>query len=82
MFSNIVPSSMAKSAKKERVYLPCQMFFPQNCIFYRIEIRRTVLKQPIRIEYQKQKSRGALALQINMGRLTEEKDFIEEVGSC
>ena len=44
------------------------IFFPQNCVFYRIEIRRTVLKQPIRIEYLiKQKPRVANALQTNIG---------------
>ena len=59
------------------------IFFPQNCVFYRIEIRRTVLKQPIRIEYLiKQKLRGAFALQINIGPLAEEKGLIAEVGSC
>ena len=59
------------------------IFFPQNCVFYRIEIRRTVLKQPIRIEYLiKQKPRGALVLQVNIGSLTDEKGIIEEVGSC
>ena len=37
-------------------------FSPQNCVFYQTEIRGTVLKQPIRIEYLiKQKPRGALA---------------------
>ena len=56
--------SARKSATK--VYLPCQKNFPQNCVFYRMEIHRTVLKQPIRIEYLiKQKPRGALALQVN-----------------
>ena len=52
------------------------IFFPQKCVFYQIKIRRTMLKQPIRIEYLfKQKPRGALALQI------EEKGLLEEVSS-
>ena len=50
LFSNIVPSSMAKC--KERKNLPTvSTFSPQKHIFYQIELRRTVLKQPIRIEY-------------------------------
>ena len=56
-------------------------FLPQNCVFYRIEICRTVLKQPIRIEYLiKQKPRGRLTFQVNRiaGR---KKSLIEEVGS-
>ena len=75
---------MEKSARKEKVYLhlPCQIFFRKLCTF-RIEIRRTVLKQPIRIEYLiKQKLRGAFALQINIGPLAEEKGLTAEVGSC
>ena len=41
-------------------------FSPQNCVFYRMEIRRAMLKQPIRTEYLiKQKPRGALAQQVN-----------------
>ena len=83
MFSNIVPSSMAKSASKEKSSPTMSNFFLQNCIFYRIEIRRAVLKQPIRIEYLiKQKPRGVLALQINIGSLAEEKGIVEELGSC
>ena len=74
---------MTKSASKEKSSPTMSNFFPQNCIFYRIEIRRTVLKQPIRIEYLiKQKPRGALALQINIGSLAEEKGIVEELGSC
>ena len=42
------------------------IFPPLNCVFYGMEIRRTLLKQPIRIEYLiKMKPRGALALQVN-----------------
>ena len=56
-------------------------FSQQNCVFYRIEIRRTVLKQSIRTEYLiKQKPRGALTLQVN--RIADRmKGLIEEVGS-
>ena len=62
LFSNIVSSSMAKC--EEIKSLPTvSKFLPQNCVFYGTEIRGTVLKQPIRIEYLiKQKPRGALAL--------------------
>ena len=62
---------MAKCEERKR--LPTMsIFFPQNCVFYPIEIRRTELKQPIKIEYLiKQKPRGALVLQINIGSLTE-----------
>ena len=68
---------MAKSASKEKSSPTMSNFFLQNCIFYRIEIRRAVLKQPIRIEYLiKQKPRGALPLQISIGLLTEEKGVI------
>ena len=78
----MVPSSIAKCEKGKG--LPTMStLFPQNCVFYQIEIRRTVLKQPTRTEYLiKQKPRGALALQINKGSLTQEKGLIEEVGSC
>ena len=57
------------------------IFFPQNCVFYRIEIRRTVLKQPIRTEYLiKQKPRGVLALHVS--RVADrQKGLIEKVGS-
>ena len=56
---------MAK--REERQSFPTMpKFLPQNCVFYRMEIRRTVLKQPIKIEYViKEKPRGALALQVN-----------------
>ena len=76
LFSNIVSSSMAKC--EEIKSLPTMSkLSPQNCVFYRIETRRTVLKQPIRIEYLiKQKPRGALALQVN--RIADK----EQVGSC
>ena len=65
LFSNIVPSSMAKC--EERKSLPIMSIFSlQNCVFYPMEIRETLLKQPIRIDYLiKQKPRGALALQVN-----------------
>ena len=65
LFSNIVPSSMAKC--EERKSLPIMSIFSrQNCVFYPMEIRGTLLKQPIRIDYLiKQKPRGALALQVN-----------------
>ena len=65
MVPNFVLSSKAKC--EERKSLPTMSnFYPQNCVFYQIKIRRTVLKQPIRIEYLiKQKPRGALALQVN-----------------
>ena len=71
---------MAKS--RERKNLPTMsIFFPQNCVFYRIKIHRTVLKQPIRIEYLiKQKARGTLALQVK--RITDrQKGLIEKVHS-
>ena len=73
LFSNIVSSSLAKCEESKRKSLPTMSnFFPQNCVFYRIEIRRTVLKQPIRIEYLiKQKPRGALTLQVN--RITDRR---------
>ena len=63
--SNIVPSSIAKC--EERQSLPTMSkFSPQNCVFHQMKIRRTVLKQPIRIEYlNKQRPRGSLALQVN-----------------
>ena len=56
-------------------------FLQQNCVFYQIEISRTVLKRPVRIEYLiKQKPRGALTLQVN--RIADrKKSLIEEVGS-
>ena len=71
LFSNVVPSSMANC--KERKNLPTMsIFFRQNCVFYRMEIPRIVLKQPIRIECLiKQKPRGALALQVN--RITDRR---------
>ena len=71
LFSNIVSSSMAKC--EEIKSLPTMSkLLPQNCVFYRIEIRRTVLKQPIRIEQLiKQKPRGALTLQVN--RITDRR---------
>ena len=52
---------------EERQSLPTvPKFLPQNCVFYQMEIRRTVLKQPVRTEYLiKQKPQGALALQVN-----------------
>ena len=55
---------MAKCEEGKRKSLATMSnFFPQNCVFYRTEIRRTVLQQPIRIEYLiKQKPRGTLAL--------------------
>ena len=60
LFSKIVPSSMVKC--EEGKSLPTMSnFLPQNCAFYRIEIHRTVVKQPIRIEYLiKHKPRGTL----------------------
>ena len=43
LFSNIVPSSMAKC--EERKSLPTMsIFFLQKSVFYRMEIRRTVFK--------------------------------------
>ena len=56
-------------------------FSLQNWVFYRIEIRRTVLEQPIRIEYLiKQKPRRALTLQVK--RIADsKKGLIKEVGS-
>ena len=47
---------------KERKSLPTMSkFSPQNCVFYQIEIRRTMLKKPIRIEYLiKQKPQARL----------------------
>ena len=64
---------MALAKCEERKSLPTMsIFFPQVCAFYRIEFRSTVLKQPIGIEYLiKQKPRGALALQVNIGSLTK-----------
>ena len=58
---------------EERKNLPTvPKLSPQNCVFYRTEIRGTVLKQPIIIEYLiKQKPRGALALQVN--RIAEKR---------
>ena len=57
---------------EERKSLPTMSnFLPQNCVFYRIEIRRTVLKEPIRIEYLIKPK--PLSLQINIESLTEEK---------
>ena len=65
MFLNIVPSSNTKY-KERKSLVTMSKFSPQNCVFYWTEFRRTVLKQPIRIEYLiKQKPRGALALQVN-----------------
>ena len=74
LFSNIVPSSMAKWEERKRLPTtwPCQIFSSQNCVFYQMEIRRTVLKQPIRIRYLiKQKPGGTLALQVN--RITDRR---------
>ena len=74
LFSNIVPSSMAKWEERKRLPTtwPCQIFSSQNCVFYQMEIRRTVLKQPIRIKYLiKQKPGGTLALQVN--RITDRR---------
>ena len=65
MFLNIARSSKAKY-KERKSLVTMSKFSPQNCVFYWTEFRRTVLKQPIRIEYLiKQKPRGALALQVN-----------------
>ena len=49
---------------EERQSLPTMSkLSPQNFVFYRMEIYRTVLKQSIRIEYLiKQRPLGALAL--------------------
>ena len=71
LFSNNVSSSISKC--EERKNLPTvPKLSPQNCVFYRIEIRGTVLKQPIIIEYLiKQKPRGVLALQVN--RIAEKR---------
>ena len=41
---------MAK-CEERKTFPTMSNFFPPNCVFYRIEIRRTVLKQPIRTEY-------------------------------
>ena len=68
---------------KESKSLPTKSKFSlQNCVFYRVEFRRTVSKQPIKIEYLiKQKPRGALTLQVN--RIADKKKGLtEEVGSC
>ena len=63
MFSNIVSFTMAKC--KERKSLPTLAIFFRKTVFYRTEMRMTVLKQPIRIEYLiKRKPRGGLALQV------------------
>ena len=60
------PFLYGKVREKKKFAYHVKDFFLQNCAFYRMEIRRTVLKQPIRIEYLiKQKPRGALALQVN-----------------
>ena len=67
---------------EERKSLPTMLKFSlQNWVFYRIEIRRTVLEQPIRIEYLiKQKPRRALTLQVK--RIADrKKGLIKEVGS-
>ena len=52
---------------KERKSLPTMLkVLKQNCVFYRIKIQGTILKQPVRIEYViKQKPRDGLALQVN-----------------
>ena len=72
---------MAKSERKEKVYLLCQ-FFSKKLYILPNRNPRTVLKEPIRTECLiKQKPRGVLALQMNIGSLTEQKDLIEEVGS-
>ena len=65
---------------EERKSLPTvSKLLPQNCVFYRTEIRGTVLKQPIKIEYLiKQKPRGAHALQV---KRIAQKGRIEEVGN-
>ena len=66
LFSNIVPFSLAKCEERESQPAMSIDFFPQNYVFYWMEIRKTLLKQPIRIEYLiKQKPRAALALQVN-----------------
>ena len=56
---------MAKCEEKQ--CLPTMpKFSPQICVFYRMEIGRTVSNQLVRTEYLiKQKPRGALVLQIN-----------------
>ena len=72
---------MEKFEEKKR--LPTMSnFSPQNYVFYGIEIRRTVLKQPVRIEcLVKQKPRDALTFQVS--RIAyRKKVLIEEVGSC
>ena len=76
LFPDIVPSSLTKC--EETKSLPTMSkFSPQNCAFYLIEIRRTVLKQPIRIEYLiKQKPRGALTLLVN--RIADRKKSLTE----
>ena len=73
LFSNIVSSSRAKCEESKTKSLPAMsIFFPQNCVFYQIKIQRTVLQQPIRIEYLiKQKPRDALALQVAKHRIVD-----------
>ena len=66
---------MAKCEESKRKGLPTMSnLFLQNCVFYRIEICRTVLQQLIRIEYLiKQKPRGALALQVAKHRIVDRR---------
>ena len=53
---------MANTSKEKVYLLSLSKFSQQNCVFYRTEIHRTVMKQPIRTDNLiKQKPRAAVA---------------------